>query len=50
MDSSAEEPIILGWVEMDMLTGLITPDTISNNGFNLHATQAGEIVLSEEPS
>lgn len=48
MATDTATPIDLGWVEMDMLSGEITPQEIHNNGFTLIVNGLGEVTLTEE--
>lgn len=48
MATDTPNPIDLGWVEMDMLSGEITPQELHNNGYGLIVNGLGEVTLMEE--
>lgn len=48
MATNTASPILLGTVEMDTETGIITPATLSNNGYTLTVNGPGETTLSKD--
>ena len=48
MATETATPIDLGWLEMDMVTGEITPQELHNNGYGLIVNGLGDVTLIEE--
>lgn len=48
MATETNEPIELGYVTMDLVTGEITPKQLSNNGYTLTVNGPGETTLTQD--
>ena len=48
METDTDNPIDLAWVTVDLLTGEITPNEVSNNGYKLVVNGPGETSLYKE--
>ena len=47
MATNTANPIDLGWVEMDMLSGEINPKEVDGNGYHLVVNGPAEVTLTE---
>ena len=48
MKTDTAEPVELGWVSMNLVTGEISPSFLSANGFHLQVNSPGETTLTED--
>ncbi len=49
MATNTSNPVILGWLEMDLSTGDITPKQVQGNGYTLTVNDnPGEVTLSQD--
>jgi hypothetical protein len=48
MGTDTPNPVDLGWLSLNLITGEITPTSLSGNGYHLEVNGPGETTLTEE--